>query len=933
MINYPAGLSESELQLYIAAFQRCRELIEKLENNTTVSETVDAVVSKWGNIVSDRDLLRKFLLAEVKVPITPKTSLVDNSVKDKKWFTNLKKEKGHLLEYWRRYYDYLNHKPSWSLDAVADIDESTDEVLNYMADPSLGIEQNVYGLAFGYVQSGKTAHYLGVLNKATDAGYKIIIVLSGIHNNLRSQTQIRLEEEYLGYDVRGAAEDTQNAIGVGIKSNVSFHLQALTSREEKGDFNKIKAGTAMNPPFVIVTKKNASVLTQLITYLKNLPVVEKDDKGKKCFSASYPLLLIDDEADQASLNTKDCYNPDGTLKEDVDPTTINKNIRKLLALFKCYSYVGYTATPFANIFIPPKADTSKYGKDLFPKDFIVSIPRSEDYIGAREFFGLKDEDETVEAMPLFREIDKGKNYLGQGTKKDDPVGEIPDDMKKAIKSFVISVAIRNLRGQYCLPNTMLIHVIRFKGQQNIVKKKVEKYFTEEIYNYIKNGDSEIESDLRSIWETDYVPTTDNMVTGFPKYMKDCSKIDWNTTYKEIVRFIKAKEFTIYSINGESSDTLIYENHKGEPFNVIVIGGDKLSRGLTLEGLVVSYFTRSSNTYDTLMQMGRWFGYRPGYLDLCRLYTTKALHRSFVSISRATEDLVRQIDYMGRVVKQTPMQFGLGVESDPDLLITSRNKMRTGKDMKRDFSAHLSQTRILDVDSQQFNENYAAVENLLYTIGTPAGPDVKKARIHCHNNNHYYWFDVSGYDIATFLECYKTSASATRANSKHMSDYIKNQTRVGGLTKWTVCLINVKTKGRQDFNIAFIKNVGAGISRTTGQMTDGGMTCDIHTLLSKDQEYLDYDATRFEQVQKQQKNGDRANEIRKSTRPRENGLLILYPIGNVLPLTEEMEKSGSKTPFAIAVVFPDRKGQGDIKSYHVNDIAVENSSYDFDAQNL
>ncbi len=706
MINYPAGLNESELQLYIAAFQRCRELIEELENNTTVSETVDAVVSKWGGVVADRELLRKFLLAEVKVPISPKASLVDSTVKDKKWFTNLKKEKGNSLEYWRRYYEHLNLKPTWSLDAIADIDESTDEVLNYMADPSLGIEQNVYGLAFGYVQSGKTAHYLGVLNKATDAGYKIIIVLSGIHNNLRSQTQIRLEEEYLGYDVRGAAEDAQNAIGVGTRRNVSFHLQALTSREEKGDFNKIKAGTAMNPPFVIVTKKNASVLTQLIKYLKNLPVVETDEKGKKYFSTGYPLLLIDDEADQASLNTRDCYNPDGSLKEDVDPTTINKNIRKLLGLFKCYSYVGYTATPFANIFIPPKVDTRKFGKDLFPKDFIVNIPRSENYIGAREFFGLKDEDETVKAMPLFREIDKGKNYLGQGTKKDDPVGEIPDEMKKAIRSFVISVATRNLRGQKCLPNTMLIHVIRFKGQQNTVKKKVEKYFIDEIYNYIKNGDAEIENDLRSIWEEDYVSTTDKMVEGYPKYMTNCSNFDWDTTYKEIVRFIKAKEFTIYSINGESTDTLIYENHKDEPFNVIVIGGDKLSRGLTLEGLVVSYFTRSSNTYDTLMQMGRWFGYRPGYLDLCRLYTTKALHRSFVSISRATEDLVRQIDYMGRVVKQTPMQFGLGVESDPDLLITSRNKMRTGKDMKRDFSAHLSQTRILDVDYQQFNENFA-----------------------------------------------------------------------------------------------------------------------------------------------------------------------------------------------------------------------------------
>lgn len=653
MIRYPDGLKESELELYIAAFKRCRELIEEKENHTTVAETVDTIVGQWKYIVGDAEKLRAFLLNEVKVPIEPVTVIADTTVKDKKWFTNLKRDKRHLLEYWSRYSDYLNHKPFWSLDAVADIDESTDAVLNFMADPSLAIKQNIHGLAFGYVQSGKTAHYLGVINKAADAGYKIIIVLAGIHNNLRSQTQIRLEEEFLGYDVRGAVDDSQNAIGVGIGQSVSCHFQALTSREEKGDFNKIKAGTSMNPPFVVVTKKNASVLNQLIKYLGNLPITTTDEEGKKSFTAEYPLLIIDDEADQASMNTKDCYNADGTLKEDFNPTTINKHIRSLLSLFECYSYVGYTATPFANIFIPSNVESTKFGKDLFPEDFIVNIPRPKNYIGALEYFGLTDGDDIVKAMPLFREIDKGKDYLGKGTKKDDPVGAIPVELKKALKTFVISVALRNLRGQFAKPNSMLIHIVRFKGQQNIIKKKVDKYFTEEISNYIKNGDPGIEAELREIWENDYKITTDYMRTEFSQYMEGITDQSWEVVYQEIVRSIKANEFPIYSINGDSSDTLIYENHKGEPFNVIVIGGDKLARGLTLEGLIVSYFTRSSNTYDTLMQMGRWFGYRPGYLDLCRLYTTKVLHGYFVDISRATEDLVRQIDYMGNVVKQTP----------------------------------------------------------------------------------------------------------------------------------------------------------------------------------------------------------------------------------------------------------------------------------------
>ena len=928
MINYPEGLTESQISLYIAAFKKCRELIKEKNNQVTVDEIVEEVIGKWGPIVDDQDKLRIFLVTEVKIPVEPVHIMVDKSVKDSKWFYTYRKEKGHLMEYWRRYYDYLNQKPSWSLDAITDIDDSTDAVVNYLADPSLEKKQRVRGLAFGYVQSGKTAHYLGVINKAVDAGYKIIIVLAGIHNNLRSQTQIRLEEEVLGYDVNGAPNDEDNILGVGLMSSVSHHLQALTSRDEKGDFNKIKAGTAMNPPLVVVTKKNASVLTRLIKYLSDIPISMTNENGTKVISAKYPALIIDDEADQASLNTKDCFNADGTLKEDFNPTRINGCIRRLLELFECNSYVGYTATPFANIFIPPKASNEKYGDDLFPKDFIVNIPRSSTYIGALEFFGLSDDEKEIKSMPLFREIVKGKDYLGKGTKIDDPVGKLPDELKKAMKTFVVSVAIRNLRGQRCKPNSMLIHIVRYKGQQNIIKRRVETYFKEEIANYVMNGDPEIEAELRGIWEDDFIVTTKTMRQDFGKYMVGIGDNTWTEIYCEIKRLVKAKEYAIYSINGESDDVLIYDNHKNEPFNVIVIGGDKLARGLTLEGLLVSYFTRSSKTYDTLMQMGRWFGYRPGYVDLCRLFTTKELHGFFVDISRATEDLVRQIDYMCDVVKQSPYEFGLAVESNPDLLITSRNKLRTGKDMKRDFSAHLSQTRVIDIDPMQYDENFDAAENLLRSIGMPASDEELSTagvnRVGCH----YYWLKVQGSDIAQFLKEYKTSESASRANSKYMSDYIINQNKYNGLTSWTVCLINVSLD-KPSFKIAGL-SVGAGIRRDKAESTEGEGTCDVHVLTSDGHEYLDYTEEEKAKVAILKAQGMKNPELRKAIRKREDGLLILYPIGDVEPLTKAEIKGSHKTPFGFAIVFPDRKGFGDIKSYRVNDIAVERKSYDFDA---
>ena len=164
---------------------------------------------------------------------------------------------------------------------------------------------------------------------------------------------------------------------------------------------------------------------------------------------------------------------------------------------------------------------------------------------------------------------------------------------------------------------MLIHIVRFVGQQNKVKQKVLKYFKEEIENHIRYGDPIIESELKSIWEEDYVPTTSKMRAQFSKYMSGCDNVSWDCIWSEAKRLIADKEISVYSVNGKSDDVLLYKNHEGKPFNVIVIGGDKLSRGLTLEGLTVSYFTRSSNTYDTLMQMGRWFGFRQGYLDACR----------------------------------------------------------------------------------------------------------------------------------------------------------------------------------------------------------------------------------------------------------------------------------------------------------------------------
>ena len=505
-----------------------------------------------------------------------------------------------------------------------------------------------------------------------------------------------------------------------------------------------------------------------------------------------------------------------------------------------------------------------------------------------------------------------------------------------MKYFLLSTALRNCRGQRNKPNTMLIHIVRFVGQQNKVKQKVLKYFKEEIENHIRYGDPIIESELKSIWEEDYVPTTSKMRAQFSKYMSGCDNVSWDCIWSEAKRLIADKEISVYSVNGKSDDVLLYKNHEGKPFNVIVIGGDKLSRGLTLEGLTVSYFTRSSNTYDTLMQMGRWFGFRPGYLDACRLFTTPTLHASFSHISMATEDLAAQFDFMNSVV-QTPKDFGLRVASHPTLEITSRNKMRTGQEFKRDFSGKLSQTRVFDIDGEQYDRNFEAVEDLLYAI--------KGCRITAEQyqqilgrkapGEHFFYQNVSAHDIANFFESYETSKTATRANSKYMADYIRtmNADGIGGVKSWTVCLINVTGHGKA-FDIADLKNVGGGIYRKEGSGVDSyETTCSIHTMTSADHEYLDYDRNAYDKAQelkekyKNDPSKTKVNEIiRRETRPFSNGLLILYPIGDAGRLTAE--QGNHKPPFGFAAVFPDRKGKGDLKSYRMNDIALEKDSNEF-----
>lgn len=308
MIRIPNGLSKHETELYRAIFTECDELIRE---GGTIPDAIQRVVTKYAQVVTDEENLRLFLLSEITVFSDPTIAITTEEIKQERWWDEQKSDPSFFAEYWNRYYDYMCLKPSWNIRAINDIDDSTDKVMNALSNPHSLTEKERMGLVFGYVQSGKTAHYIGLINKAYDAGYKIIIVLSGIHNSLRSQTQARIDEEVLGYETSieylQHSEMEKNCIGVGVgrQNEISgTMLQSITTRDEKGDVAKKTIGVNVNPPFVIVTKKIAAVLRNVIKYFEKSPIADSVN-GKKFIPSNYPALIIDDEADQASINTKE----------------------------------------------------------------------------------------------------------------------------------------------------------------------------------------------------------------------------------------------------------------------------------------------------------------------------------------------------------------------------------------------------------------------------------------------------------------------------------------------------------------------------------------------------------------------------------------------------------------------------------------------------
>lgn len=710
-----------------------------------------------------REAVADCLLEERVIQIRDPRMVDDPNRGHREWLHEIDRAQWY---YWPRLREHLIDRVGRPEAVVRSIDRATDRILGAMENPVTEGSFRTQGLVVGYVQSGKTANYSALVAKAADCGYRLVIVLTGIHNSLRQQTQRRLTSELVGLD------DGQR-VGVG-PPPAERQWHTFTSSFLNGDFNPGNASpTALagTNPVLIVAKKWVSVLRSMNDWF---------DRAPADVMAGLPVLIVDDEADQASPNTGgDRPPPDaeegGEPLEEIGPSSTNALIRQLVGRFDKVAYVAYTATPFANVLIDHEAIDRVAGEDLYPRSFIVDLPRPPGYYGAERIFGL-NEDEIVDptidgsGMDVIRRVFDEDVPLLVPARRADVEGfepQLPDSLIEAVDAFVLAGAARIQRGDGEEAATMLIHTSYRTPIQASLTELVEQHvdrFRDE-WRYARGRT--IEPRLRDLWERDFRPVTrsEDVTLDVP----------FDDLIESIGQFFE--QLQVRQINSGSLDELDYER---EPdIKVIVVGGNRLSRGLTLEGLLVSYYVRPAKNYDTLLQMGRWFGFRNGYAELTRIYTTEQLEqwfRDLATVELEVRDDIRRYEAEGL----TPVEFGVRIRQHPAMAVTSPLKMQHAQIRDLSFNNKFRQTINFPFDDTDWlRANEAATRGVLSSLG-PATDFWRRGQP--------YWTGVPYQDVLEFLSAYRMDPDATLMRARPLRDYIVRQVAHGELVEWVVGVI-------------------------------------------------------------------------------------------------------------------------------------------------
>lgn len=627
---------------------------------------------------------------------------------------------------------------------VDNLDRTLDVILDHMGDP---IDEGAWsrrGLVIGDVQSGKTGTYLGLINKAADAGYRVFILLTGNTESLRQQTQSRVDQGVIGRDsmstsrISGTEQSNKpKAVGIGklLESTSSaLNMTTMTTDFRKNSTQAVDISPGPDNLVFFVTKKNKTVLDRIGDWL------EKQDNVNGRLQV--PLLLIDDESDYASINTRNV---------DESPTAINSGIRRLLALFSRSSYVGFTATPFANIFIDDEQP-----EDLFPKDFIYGLEAPSNYVGPQSLFGA-DRDE-LEDDP-WTVLEDAEAYFPAKHKSDYRVAGLPESLETAVRTFILANAVRDLRGQLQAPRAMLVNVSRY----NRVQSQVFDLVAEQLAVY-RNA---IQLHAQAYGAGAANLTMSTIEQTFWDEYSECGE-----SWEDVLRALPSavSEIHVLLVNSKADKKLEQDELSAStPPRLIAIGGDLLSRGLTLEGLMVSYFYRRTAAADTLMQMGRWFGYRDSYGDLCRLWIDVEVAAAYAHAADSLDELRLELKRM-RNQKLTPVEYGLAVASHPgSLLITARNKMRAAKEGSKQISlrGRSIEAYKLSTSPTIIESNFEAAAALIESLsGGNGAPDRSK-------KNRAIWRGVGKSKVAEFLAAFKAHESFDLFQENALARFVRN----------------------------------------------------------------------------------------------------------------------------------------------------------------
>lgn len=656
--------------------------------------------------------------------------------------------------YWDSY-RLLLQSQGWSPNVIRVLDEDTDSILTECGNPARPGSWGIRGLVMGDVQSGKTASYSGLIAKAADAGYRVIVLLTGVIEDLRKQTQERLDLGFVGRESsRLLGRDRESTpIGAGIYRRRSANVLTSVERDFLTSNAEVLKGIPLaniNEPILFVMKKNKAPLENLVAWL---------DAQLKLTGHSMhemPLLVVDDEADNASVNVR---------KEGHEPATINRLIRQAIGKFSRSSYVAYTATPFANVFINPDNET-----DLFPSNFIYSLNTPSHYIGASSIFL-----EEGKYYNQLREIDDAEICFPYAHKKDHTVEALPETLHEAIRTFLLACALRDIRGEELKHRSMLVNVSRFTDVQGRISEKISNFLytlKQEVQQYLAGSSWHRHPELvmlQSAWQKEF----------------DDIEVTWDQirkTLNDSIASIKVVTINQKSPPEEKLDYSAYrDTEKGR--RVIAVGGLTLSRGITLEGLSVSYFYRNSKAYDTLLQMGRWFGYRAGYDDLFRIWMDADAQTWYAHIAQAVAELRTDFRRMS-ANHMPPSRFGIRVKSHPDtLIVTAQNKMRSGQDVEHSvsFSAYGTETANIPRAPALNAENVRLVEKFLHQQ-KPAGM----------SGSRYIWAGIDRNQIATLL----SELNISNMNAEFVADsqdgirplvrFIRDN-GYRSLDKWDLCI--------------------------------------------------------------------------------------------------------------------------------------------------